>query len=45
MFHVCFDLCVVYDDMIYIDVCGIVCVVEWCLFLESVCCLLCCYIV
>ena len=36
VFHVCFDLCVVYG----VGVCGLVCVVECCLFLASGCCLL-----
>ena len=35
MFHVCFDLFVVYgvDDVCGL-VCGLVCVLEWCLFLS-----------
>ena len=44
VFHVCFDLRVVYGIGICIDVCDVVCVVERCLFLESGCCLLCCYV-
>ena len=36
MFHVYFDLCVVYG----VVVCGVVCVVECCLFLASGCCVL-----
>ena len=35
MFQVCFDLYVVYGVVICVDVCGVVCVVECCLFLES----------
>ena len=45
VFHVHFDLCVVYGIGICVDVCGVVCVVECCLFLESGSCLLCCYVV
>ena len=41
VFHVCFDLCVVYG----VDVCGAVCIVESRLFLTSGCCMLCCYVV
>ena len=35
--NVCFDWCVVYG----VDVCGVVCVIEFCLFLESGYCMLC----
>ena len=35
MFHVCFDLFVVYGVGICVDACGGVCVVECCLFLAS----------
>ena len=34
VFHVCFDLCVVYGVWVCIDVCGVVCVVECWLFLH-----------
>ena len=37
VFHVCFDLCFVYICGICIDVCGVAHVVEFCLFLGSVC--------
>ena len=33
VFHVCFDLCIVYGVGVSVDVCGVVCVVECCLFL------------
>ena len=41
VFHVCFDLCVVYGVEVYVNVCGVVCVV--CMFvcllrLGVVCC-------
>ena len=45
LFLVCFDLCVVNGVGICIDISGVVCVVECCLFLESGCCLLCYYVV
>ena len=41
VFHVCFGLCVIYDVGICADICGVVFVVEYCLFHESVCCLFC----
>ena len=37
MFHVCFDLSFVYGVRICVDVCGVVCVAECCLFLKSLC--------
>ena len=45
VFHVCFDLCVLYGVGIFVDVYGVACVVERCMVHESVCCLLCCYVV
>ena len=45
MFYVCWDLCAVYGGGICIDVCNVVCVTESCLFRESGCYLLCCYVV
>ena len=39
--HACFDLCV-YGAGVCVNVCGVVCVVECCLFLESG--LLCCVV-
>ena len=40
VFHVCLNFGVVYGVGVY--VCGVVCVVVYCLFLTSGCCLLCC---
>ena len=40
-----FVLCVVYGVWISVDICGVVCIVECCLFLASGCYLLCCYVV
>ena len=31
MFHVCFDMCIVYGVGICVDVCGVVCAVDCCL--------------
>ena len=41
VFHICFDLCVVYGVGGCVHVCGVVCVVVY-LFPASGCCLLCC---
>ena len=41
VFHICLDFGVVYSVVVYINVYGVVCVVVWCLFLASGCCLLC----
>ena len=38
VFHICFDLCVVYGVGGCVHVCGVVCVVVCCLFLASGCC-------
>ena len=43
--YVCFDLCVVYGAGRCLHVCGVVCIVECCLFQESVCFLWCCHVV
>ena len=45
VFQAYFYLFVVYGFGICVDVCVAVCVAECCLFLESGCCLLCCYVV
>ena len=42
VFHVCLNCGVVYGVGVYVNVCGVVCVVVCCLFLTSGCCLLCC---
>ena len=34
VFHACFDLCFVYGVGVCVDVCGVVCVAECCLFLS-----------
>ena len=38
VFHVYFNLCVVHGVGICDDICGVVCVVECCLFIASGCC-------
>ena len=45
VFQICFDLCVVYGVGIYVNVWGVIWVVEYCLFLASGCCLLWCNVV
>ena len=41
VFHVCFDLCFVCSVGICVDICGVISVLEYCLFLKFGCCLLC----
>ena len=42
VFHVCFDLCVLYGiEVCVIILCDVVCVVECCMFLGSGCCVFC----
>ena len=38
VFHVCLNFTVVYDVGVCGNVCGVVCVVVYCLFLTSGCC-------
>ena len=38
MLHVCLDFGVVYDVVVCFNVCDVVCVVVYCLFLMSGCC-------
>ena len=45
VFHVCLNFGVIYGVGVCGNVCGVVCVVVCCLFLRSVCCLLCCDVV
>ena len=45
MFHVCLNFGVVYGVGVCVNMCGVVCVVVYCLFLTYVCCLLCCDVV
>ena len=45
VFHVCLNFSVVYGVLVCVNVCGVVCVVVYCLFLTSGCCLLCCDVV
>ena len=40
VFHVCLNFGVVYGVGVCVNVCGVVYVVEWCLFFTSGCCLL-----
>ena len=40
VFHVCFYLCIVYGVGVCVDVFGVICVIEWSLFLPSGCWLL-----
>ena len=42
VFHVCFDLCVVYGVGVCVDVCGVVCVVKCDCFLCL--CVVCCVV-
>ena len=41
----CLNFGVVYGVGVCVNVCGVVCVAVWCLFLMSGCCLLCCDVV
>ena len=45
VFHVCLNFGVVYGVGVFVNVCGVVCAVVWCLFLTSGCCLMCCDVV
>ena len=45
LFLVCLDFRIIYGVGVYVNVCGVVCVVVCCLFLTSGCCLLCCDVV
>ena len=40
LFHVCYDVCVVYGAGVCVNACGVSCVDEYCLFLAAGCCLL-----
>ena len=45
VFYGCLNFGVVYGFGVCVNVCGVVCVVVYCLFLTSECCLLCCDVV
>ena len=45
VFYVCLNFGVVYGVGVCVNICDVVCVVVWCLFLTSGCCLLRCDVV